>query len=278
MTKSHRATSSHFWTTRNSWPRHASARSLVEERTLALDDLKAVIAEEAEIVRANNARRQEQLDELETAAREMLEVAQANFRNSSQLFDERIVTRTHLEQTQQEFNEARRVLLELGRDRGVLEAEAIRYENDMAVRVREMSEKVEAAKRQLSEIEALMAGEKVLAPASGQLIEIQVTAGAVVNRGQAVASIRTGSTELEVLLYVPPDEGKKVEVGMQALVSPVTVKREEFGAIRATVLSLSPFRRAWKAWWRCSRMRAWPGDSRRTGRLMPDGSPWFATR
>ena len=44
-----------------------------------------------------------------------------------------------------------------------------------------------------------------------------------------------------MLLYVPPDEGKKVEAGMQALVSPATVRREEFGAIRGTVASLSLF-------------------------------------
>ena len=86
-----------------------------------------------------------------------------------------------------------------------------------------------------------MAAEIVLAPVSGRVIEIKVTTGAIVQPGAAVASIRTGTTELEVLLYVPPYDGKKVEAGMEALVSPTTVRREEFGSIKGTVESISPF-------------------------------------
>ena len=221
--------------------RHASALALVEERTRALDSLKAAVASESRIVHANNTRRHKQLDELEATALEMLEVARANFKNHRQLVERRVVARVHLEQSQQEFNEARRALLDLNRDRGTLEADQIRYRNENAARIREMTGQVRAARHEARELEALVAAEKVLAPVSGRVIEIKVTSGAIVQPGAAVASIRTGTTELEVLLYVPPDEGKKVEAGMRALVSPATVRREEFGSIKGTVESISPF-------------------------------------
>ena len=146
-----------------------------------------------------------------------------------------------LESTQREFNEARRGLLDLGRERDTLEANEIRYRNENATRIREMTARVESAKHQARELEVLVAAERVLAPVSGQVIELKVASGAVVNSGTAVASIRTGTTELEVLLYVPPAEGKQVEAGMPALVSPAAVRREEFGAIRGRVESLSSF-------------------------------------
>ena len=152
-----------------------------------------------------------------------------------------IVTRLRLERTQQEFNEARRVLLDLSRDRGTLEASEIKYKNENLKRVRDMTHTLEAAKREVKEIETLLARNEVTAPVSGQVIEIKVTIGAAVNPGTAVASIRTGTSQLEVLLYVPPAEGKRVSAGMQALVSPATVRREEFGAIKGTVKSVSPF-------------------------------------
>ena len=221
--------------------RYASALALVEERTRALGALEAAVARESRIVRANNARRRNRLDELEATARDMLDVAGANFKNSKRLFDERIVTRVRLERTQQEFNEARRALLDLGQARDALEANEIRYENEYAASIREMEDRLDTAKRQAREIETLVAAERILAPVSGQVTEIQITTGSIVNPGQAVVSIRTGTAELEVLLYVPPDKGKQVKVGMQALVSPATVRREEFGAIRGTVKSLSPF-------------------------------------
>lgn len=221
--------------------RHAGALALVEERTRALDALKAEIAAESRIASENSARRRKQLDELETTALDMLDIARANVENSRELFERRIVSRLRLESTQQEFNQARRGLLDLGRERDTLEANEIRYRNENATRVREMTGRLETAKHQARELEVLVAAERVLAPVSGQVIEIKVASGAIVSPGTAVASIRTGTTELEVLLYVPPAEGKQVEAGMPALVSPAAVRREEFGSIRGTVKSLSSF-------------------------------------
>ena len=221
--------------------RYAGALALVEERTRSLEALETVVAAESVIVRANNARRRKQLDELEATAVDMLEVARTHLESSKQLFEKRIVSRVGLEQTQQEFNQARRALLDLSRERDTLEANEIKYENENAIRIREMAGQVEAAARRAKELEALVAAERVLAPVSGQVIEIKVTTGAILNPGTAVASIRTETTQIEVLLYVPPAEGKQVEAGMPALVSPATVRREEFGAVRGTVESLSSF-------------------------------------
>ena len=221
--------------------RHAGALALIEERTQALETLMAAVAKESRIARANNARRRKHLDELEATAHEMLEAARTHFENSRQLFEKRVIAHVSLERSQQQFNQAHRTLLDLSRDRDTLEANEIRREHDNAARIREMTAEVQAAQRQAKQLETLLAAERVLAPASGRVIEIKATTGAIVNPGQAVTSIRTGSAELEVLLYVPPADGKQVEAGMQALVSPATVRREEFGAIRGTVESISSF-------------------------------------
>ena len=221
--------------------RYTSALASVVERARTLDALKADIAAESRIASENRARRRKQLDELEATALDMLDIARANLENSKQLFEQRIVSRLSLESTQRELNEARRGLLDLGRERDTLEANEIRYKNENATRIREMTARLESAKNQARELEVLVAAERVLAPVSGQVIEIKAASGAIVNSGTAVASIRTGTTELELLLYVSPAEGKQVEAGMPALVSPAAVRREEFGAIRGRVESLSSF-------------------------------------
>ena len=221
--------------------RHASAVELVEERKRALDVVKAAVAKELQIVRQNNARRRKQLDEMEATALEMLNVARTNLSNSQQLYKERIIPRVDMERTQQELNRARTVLLDLSRDRGTLEANEIKQNNETAARIRAVEDQVEAARHQLKQLEALRSTERVLAPVSGQVTEIKATAGSVVGPGSPLVSIRTGTEELEVLIYIPPDKGKQVEPGMQVLVSPATARREEFGAIKGTVKSLSPF-------------------------------------
>lgn len=221
--------------------RYAEAVALVVERARALDALKAEIAAESRIASENSARRRKHLDALEATALEMLDLARTHLKNSRQLFERHIVSSLNLERAQQEFYEARRILLDLGRERGVLEANEIRHRNENAAHIREMTARVESARHRARELEVLVAGEEILAPVAGQVIEIKVASGAIVNPGTAVASIRTGTTELEVLLYVPPAEGKQVEAGMPALVSPAAVRREEFGAIRGRVESLSSF-------------------------------------
>ena len=221
--------------------RHASARVLVEERTRALEAVETAVAEESAIVHANNARRRTQLDELEATALEMAELARVRLENTKQFVEEGLLALVELERTQQEFNEARRVLLDVARDQDALEANEIQFTLENETRIREARAQVEVAKHQARETEALVAASSILAPVSGQVIEIKVASGAIVAPGTAVVSIRSGPTELEVLLYVPPDASDQVEAGMQAHIVPTTVRREEFGAIRGTVASISSF-------------------------------------
>src|SRR3546814_10105534 len=46
---------------------------------------------------------------------------------------------------------------------------------------------------------------------------------------------------LELLLYIPPQHGKKVQAGTPLQISPSTAKREEFGTLIGTVKSISAF-------------------------------------
>ncbi len=220
---------------------HASLTALIGERKQALEALREALAEEEEIASANNARRRNHLDELEITAREALGVAEDSYDSTNRLYDEGIVSRLELLRSQQEFNQAQRSLIDISRERDSLEAVEVAQKNENAARIRETQAQVQAAERQAAELETLLAAENVLAPESGQIIEVKASPGALVVAGQAVVSIRTGADELDVLLYVPPAASDQVEVGMESLVSPVTVRREEYGAIRGTVDSIASF-------------------------------------
>lgn len=220
---------------------YSGVLALVDERSEALEALREALAEEEAITRANHARRRERLDDLEANAREILEVAELNYNGSESLFAQGIISRIELLRSQREYNEADRVLIELNRERDNLEAIAVTQQNENAVRVREMQAQVLAAERQARELAIRLAAERVLAPSPGQVVEIKASPGSLVAPGQAVLSIRTGPSELDVALYVPPTVGSQIEAGMEALVSPDTVRREEFGSVRGVVESISSF-------------------------------------
>ena len=82
---------------------------------------------------------------------------------------------------------------------------------------------------------------EILSPIEGRVIELKVSAGSVLSVGTPVIGIRTESPSLEALVYIPSDRGKSIKPGMEARLEPTTVKREEFGTLVGTVVSISEF-------------------------------------
>src|SRR3546814_4707312 len=77
------------------------------------------------------------------------------------------------------------------------------------------------------------------APASGHVTEITVAEGGLIREGQSLLTFQTGGSGLELLLYIPPQHGKKVQAGTPVQIAPSTAKREEFGTLIGTVKSIS---------------------------------------
>lgn len=96
--------------------------------------------------------------------------------------------------------------------------------------------------RLIARLEAQLAEESVIRSTyAGRVVEVQANAGDVLPAGGALATLtQTGEgRQLVALMFVPPEEGKRIEPGMIAEISPTTVEREVFGHIHAEVLSVS---------------------------------------
>lgn len=85
---------------------------------------------------------------------------------------------------------------------------------------------------------------RVTSPYDGRVLEIRTEAGSYVTEGSPIISLEAvaGDTAgAEVIVYVPAAEGKRVRPGMEAQISPSTVKKEEFGFMVGNVSSVSEF-------------------------------------
>lgn len=81
----------------------------------------------------------------------------------------------------------------------------------------------------------------VVSPASGIVISVNTAVGKIVSEGNSIASITSLGEGLDVLVFMLPHEGQKVTPGMNALVSPTTIEKEEYGSLKGKVLSVSAF-------------------------------------
>ena len=221
--------------------RYRSAQALVDERALALEDFKAAGAEEDALFAQNTARQRERLEQLERANRQSVAAARERLRSHRQLFEERVATRADVDRSQQALDSAQHELFATLRDRDNLESRELQRRNEHNHRIAQLQSLLHTAQRQVKEVEARIDTQRILAPVSGWMTEIKASIGAVLAPSQPVVSIRTGEEALGVLVYIPPADGKRVEAGMEALVTPVTVRREEHGSLKGRVESVSSF-------------------------------------
>jgi HlyD family secretion protein len=84
---------------------------------------------------------------------------------------------------------------------------------------------------------------EVCSTVTGTVINIQKNPGDIVNTGEVILNLASEGTGpgLDAVIYVLPEEGKRIQPGMPALVSPTIIKKEEFGSIEGKVLTVSDF-------------------------------------
>ena len=75
----------------------------------------------------------------------------------------------------------------------------------------------------------------------GRVIEVLARQGQRVLEGQAIVTCDRALTHLEVEIFVPAAEGKKILPGMRIQVVPSTVQREEYGFMTGKVSSVDIF-------------------------------------
>lgn len=167
-----------------------------------------------------------------------------------QLHQEGLVTRQSLLATEQQYTDNG---LEADQIRSRIKQTAFALEEERRIRQNEdavLALQVAEAGR---ELEALRAQERELlqvrSPFAGRVIEIKAERGRLVSFGDGLVVIeRTVAAEsgsaalpLAALIFVPGGDGKLVRPGMNAEITPTTVKRQEYGFVRANVDTVSDF-------------------------------------
>jgi multidrug efflux pump subunit AcrA (membrane-fusion protein) len=137
--------------------------------------------------------------------------------------------------------------IQVGSDEGILLHSGARHEvaSQVSGLVTEVSVKVGDDVKEGQAIATVRtdAGAKtdVVSLFGGRADEVLIQKGMVLDRGQNVAVVEEGNKPLEAVVFVPAEEGKQLQKGMQAHVSPATAKAEEFGYVEGKVSSVSQF-------------------------------------
>ena len=102
---------------------------------------------------------------------------------------------------------------------------------------------IDEQQRLIQRLSARLSDEEVVRSRhAGRVTEVKVNAGDMIARGSAIATIapEDDGTSLVVLLYVPAADGKRIEPGMAAEITPTTVERSVYGHIPGRVITVAP--------------------------------------
>lgn len=109
-------------------------------------------------------------------------------------------------------------------------------------KIRARQSQVEMARQQERSASTVAeSSSQVISNFAGRVIEIKKGQGEAVRPGDVVAIIEPPSTTYTPVVYVDSGVGKRVQQGFEAQISPTTVKREEYGFMKARVLSVSDY-------------------------------------
>jgi HlyD family secretion protein len=123
-----------------------------------------------------------------------------------------------------------------------IDAQRFTIENQPVESDLDMQGRVTELERTLTSLEQeFESSTKVVSPYAGQVLELKVYRGSPISEGAPVISIQPDVEALEVLVYVRSSRAKDVKPGMDAEVSPGTVRREEYGFLRGKVTFVADY-------------------------------------
>lgn len=101
-----------------------------------------------------------------------------------------------------------------------------------------------AVENQVKELrEKLDYQSQIVSQIDGRIIEMNIRKGSIIQTGESLASLEQygGTVKMEAVIYVPAEQGGKIQTGMEAQLSPTIVNKEEYGFMQGKVISVSDY-------------------------------------
>lgn len=161
------------------------------------------------------------------------------------LLEKGLITRTQVVSTEQQIEATENQIESLKANLVQTSSQELNVDFDLKQRTTLLSQRIAQEERRLDQLEERYdSRSRIKSPHSGQVVEVLTDAGVMVNPGTQLFKIKNQLVvdgKIRGILYVPAQDGKKIEVGMEALVVPSTVQPQEYGYMKGTVSYVSEF-------------------------------------
>lgn len=184
-------------------------------------------------------------DALDAQLKDAEEVAQAletRLRHNEDLLEKGITNVAAVDDLRAQFYQARQSIARISTEIAQLALDRDQRVTRWTQEILTLETRQAEQSGRVAELEEEMAliGE-ITAPMAGEVVTTLAATGTHLNRGETAFALVTPNAQLEALAFLGAAEAKRIEPGMTVRLSPTTVRREEYGTVRGTVVSVSPF-------------------------------------
>ncbi len=223
----------------------ASLREKLEELETKNRQTKIMTSKDLNVKRGNIRKEQENLKTQIGVLNERKEWYKEKIEGQEQLLAQGLITRQTFLSSREGLQAIEGKLKDAEIEIKKLSVRQLEIENTAE---KENTESLIAAndvRRNISILEKRLAiNSTVVAPLTGRVIEVMASEGDLVQPSRPIVSIEPWDDQkhqLEVIIYVPLADGQKIKPDMTVQVTPVSVKRAEFGFMLANVRSVARF-------------------------------------
>ena len=210
----------------------------LRERTRALQVRRNAAQLEIDAIQRQRSNAELQINEL----KEQAKLATEQIKAEEELLGKGLVTRQQVITAQQKLLSYQDQIANLNAQLKQFDAQEFTLQSKPQEEDTGMRMRITNLERDLAGMEKqLSMAQTVVSPYGGEVIELKVYPGSLVELGQPLFSIQPDEQNLELLAYLPSLQAKDIKVGMEVQVSPSTIKPEEYGFIRGDVVYVADY-------------------------------------
>lgn len=175
---------------------------------------------------------------------ERIEFVKNQIKSRTELLEQGLITNENLNQTKEMLFEIEQQNLLLSSELEQIELSIFEQEKQMEFELSKLNGQIIDEEAALTEVKSkLDINSDIRCPYTGRVVELKVNPGKIIGAGNVILSIERIFTneELEAIIYVPSNQGKKIKPDMEVKISPSTIEVEKYGFIRGVVTQVSEY-------------------------------------
>ncbi len=221
------------------------AEALLQERKYELEQLLSFGTQDSRLQGEFISQQRSSLQLQIETQRNSMEFLKNQLETENELRKRGLITTTQIVNTQQQIEAARNQIESLKAQMAQTSSQKLNLDFDSDQKRNLLEQRIAQAERNLEQLnERYEIQSNITSPYNGEVVEVLTDAGIIVGQGTPLFKLKNqNGTEgnLRGILYIPSQDGKKIKVGMEALVAPSTVQPQDYGFMKATVTYVSDF-------------------------------------